>query len=187
MSTYYFKVSGAPNSGVFGIGGYQATVTYNVLPVLGYTPLTGVYSVLNHTLQTALALPRAFGNNTDQRFDYLHKATLFFPSQQDYYQIQSPSAAAGTTFVMHALAWELDVNGLHPVIHVFDAQNFRATDLVKTGGFHTVSLDVRFSTFRTIYQPVRPGGRLCSNPATSMLHHRVSPLRALHPGTRAAG
>ena len=99
-------------------------MTYNVLPVLAWTPLTGVVGdLLNHTLQSALALPRAFGNNTDQRFDYLHKATILTPTQQDYYQIQSPSAPAGTTFVMHALAWELDVNGLHPVIHVFDAQN----------------------------------------------------------------
>jgi hypothetical protein len=40
----------------------------------------------------------------------------------DYYQLQSPAAAAGSTLVMHAIAWSTDSNNLYPAIHVFNAQ-----------------------------------------------------------------
>src|SRR5438046_5193564 len=53
------------------------------------------------------------------------------------------------------------------LVYIFDAQNFWTTDLVKTGGFHMLSLDVRFSIFPTIYQPVRTRGTMGSNPAES--------------------
>jgi hypothetical protein len=118
-STFYFKVSGATHD-VFSTGAFQATIMPSVLPVLNVVPVVG--PLLNNTLSSALVLNRAFGNNNDQRFDYLYKAAIYTPGQQDYYQIQSPSAAAGTTFDMHTLVWARDVNGLHPVIHVFDGQ-----------------------------------------------------------------
>jgi hypothetical protein len=143
FSTYYFTVSAAPNSGIFGTGAYQATVSYNVLPILGYTGLTGVVNnLLNHTLQSALSLPRAFGNNTDQRFDYLQKASIAIPGQQDYYQVQSPNAPAGSTFVLHALVWALDVNGLNPVIHVYDvnANPLPVQVLGNMGGVYSIQI-----------------------------------------------
>jgi Matrixin len=138
-STFYLRVSGATND-VFGTGAFQATIAPSVLPILNVVPLVG--PMLNNTLSSALVLQRAFGNNTDQRFDYLHKSAMYLPGQQDYYQIQSPAAPAGSTFVMHALVWALDVNGLNPVIHVFDAnQNPLPVQILgNTAGLYSIQI-----------------------------------------------
>jgi hypothetical protein len=138
-STFYFKVSGATHD-VFSSGSFQATITPSLLPVLNVVPLVG--PLLNNTINGALTLQRAFGNNNDQRFDYLHKAAIYTAGQQDYYQIQSPAAAAGTTFDMHTLVWALDVNGLNPVIHVFDAnQNPLPVQILgNTAGLYSIQI-----------------------------------------------
>jgi hypothetical protein len=121
-ATYYFRVAGNTND-VFGIGGYQANVSYQSLLGSLTGLLTSVLPIVGNTLSNALQLSPAFPNKTDDRFDYLYKATIALPFQTDYYQIQSPNGPAGTTYTTHALAWELSPNGLHPIIHVFDAQH----------------------------------------------------------------
>jgi hypothetical protein len=119
-ATYYFRVAGnSPD--VFGVGSYQVDITYQSLTNVITGILNPVLPVVGNTLSTALQLAPAFPNKQDNRFDYLYRATIALPAQTDYYQIQSPNAAAGTSFTMHTLAWELSPNGLHPIIHAFDA------------------------------------------------------------------
>ena len=121
-ATYYFRVAGNTND-VFSIGGYRANVSYQSLLGTLTGLLTSALPIVGNTLSTALQLSPAFPNKADDRFDYLYRATIALPLQTDYYQIQSPNGPAGTTYTMHALAWELSPNGLHPIIHVFDAQH----------------------------------------------------------------
>jgi hypothetical protein len=124
---YYVKVSGATNN-VFGMGGYQMNISYNSLltwlvsdVVFPLVDLVG--GVLYSTINTALPLPSAFGpDKTDQRFDYLWRADLPTSTSTNYYQVQSPANGSASSFVMHVMTWEMDPNGLHPIIHAFDGQ-----------------------------------------------------------------
>jgi predicted Zn-dependent protease len=124
---YYVKVSGA-TSNVFGMGGYQMNISYQSLltwlisdVVFPLVDLVG--GVLYNTINTALPLPSAFGpDKTDQRFDYLWRADLLTSTDTNFYQVQSPASCSASSFTMHVIAWEMDPNGLHPVVHVFDAQ-----------------------------------------------------------------
>jgi hypothetical protein len=124
---YYVKVSGATNN-VFGMGGYQMNISYQSLltwlvsdVVFPLVDLVG--GVLYNTINTALPLPSAFGpDKTDQRFDYLWRADLLTSTDTNYYQVQSPANGSASSFVMHVMTWEMDPNGLHPIVHVFDGQ-----------------------------------------------------------------
>jgi hypothetical protein len=126
LSTYYIKVTDATSS-VFGIGSYRVYLSYQS-PVITLEsnvvfPLVNTIGHLYDTAQNALPLVPTFGaNKPDQRFDYVWRDSITDSTDQNFYQIQSPAAPSGTSFVMHALAWEMDPNGLHPVIHVYDAQ-----------------------------------------------------------------
>jgi hypothetical protein len=122
-ATYYFRVAGNTND-VFSVGSYQTVVSYQSL----VGTLTGLLTnlilpIVGNTLSSALVLGPAYPDKTDQRFDYLYKAIMALPGQTDYYQFQAPAAPQGTSYTMHVLAWELSANGLHPEIHVFDAQH----------------------------------------------------------------
>ena len=126
LSTYYIKVTDATSS-VFGIGSYRAYLSYHnaamSLESHMVFPLVNTIGHLYDTIQNALPLLPTFGaNKPDQRFDYVWRDSITDSTDRNFYQIQTPAAANGTSFVMHALAWEMDPNGLHPVIHVYDAQ-----------------------------------------------------------------
>jgi hypothetical protein len=116
------------------------------------TTLTGILTSLvdntltNTTLNTASLLLPTEANKTDQRFDYVHEANINFLAQQHFYQIQAPAAAGNGSYVMHALAWGMDVNGLQPVIHVFDANQNPVAVQVLTNGGGTYSLQIANAT-----------------------------------------
>jgi Matrixin len=127
-STYYIKVSDATSS-VFGIGSYRMYLSYHnaVTSLESHVvfPLVNTVGHLYDRIDKALPLLPTFGankNKPDQRFDYVWRDSITDSTDQNFYQIQSPDAPTGTSFVMHAIAWEMDPNGLHPVVHVFDAQ-----------------------------------------------------------------
>jgi Matrixin len=125
-STYYIKVTDATSS-VFGIGSYRVYLSYHdsVTSLESHVvfPLVNTVGHLYDRIQNALPLLPTFGaNKPDQRFDYVWRDSITDSTDQNFYQIQSPDAPSGTSFVMHAIAWEMDPNGLHPVVHVFDAQ-----------------------------------------------------------------
>jgi len=125
-STYYIEVTDATSS-VFGIGSYRAYLSYHdsVTSLESHVvfPLVNTVGHLYDRIQDALPLLPTFGaNKPDQRFDYVWRDSITDSTDQNFYQIQSPAAPSGTSFVMHALAWEMDPDGLHPVIHVYDAQ-----------------------------------------------------------------
>jgi Matrixin len=126
LSSYYIKVTDATSS-VFGIGSYRVYLSYhNLVTTLESNVLFPLVNLVGHlydTIQTALPLLPAFGEDKpDQRFDYVWRDSITDSTDKNFYQIQSPSAPCGTSFVMHTIAWEMDPNGLHPVVHVFDAQ-----------------------------------------------------------------
>jgi hypothetical protein len=129
-ATYYFKVDKATPD-VFGVGAYQVNVAYHSLTSL----LSGVLSspldntLTNTVLNLASVLVPALTNKTDQRFDFVHEGSINFLTPQHYYQI-------------HAPAWGTDVNGLAPVIHVFDANGkpLSVQVLANGGGFYSVQI-----------------------------------------------
>jgi hypothetical protein len=127
-STYYVKVTGSPDSGVFGVGSYQLNVGYQYGSLsLGSIVNTasnvasGLTNFAHNTLATALPLVENSITGLDLRFDYLAKGNIATATTADYYQVQSPDSANGGTEVMIAMVWALDVNGLNSRIHVFDA------------------------------------------------------------------
>jgi len=135
-ATYYFKVDHESND-AFSVGTYQVKITYQSLTWL----LTGILSspldntLTNTLLQTASLLLPTEANKTDQRFDYVHQASINILAPQHFYQFQAPSAATGGAFVMHALVWGTDSNALQPVIHIFDSQdNPVALQVLANGG-----------------------------------------------------
>jgi hypothetical protein len=151
-ATYYFKVTNA-TADVFGVGAYQVNVTYQSLTSL----LTGILAspldntLTNTLLQTASLLLPTNANRTDQRFDYYHEASIGLLAPQHYYQIKSPSAPAGVSYVMHALAWGTDVNGLAPLVHVFDASKNPVPVQVLANGGGLYSLQIPNATPSATY------------------------------------
>jgi hypothetical protein len=142
-ATYYFKVNGA-TADVFSVGAYQANVTYqNLVTVLtGILASTVDNTLTNTLLQTATRLLPLESTKSDQRFDFIHEASINFLTPQHYYEIQAPASATTDSYTMHAIAWGTDSNGLAPVIHVFDAnQNPMAVQvLANGGGFYSVQI-----------------------------------------------
>jgi hypothetical protein len=158
--TYYIKADSASHD--FGIGAYRLDVGYQSL--LGSLVSNVTYPVVHiagqtiNSIQNALPLPLAFGpDRTDQRFDYVWRAGLVMPIETDYYKIQSPAASSTTTFVMHALAWEMDPNGLHPVLHVFDSEGrpLALDVLTNSEGMYTVQVR-NLAPSTTYYVEVAP-------------------------------
>jgi hypothetical protein len=151
-ATYYFKVTNA-TADVFGVGAYQVNITYQSLTSL----LTGVLAspldntLTNTLLQTASLLLPNNASRTDQRFDYVHQASINLLTPQHYYQIQSPAAETGTTFAMHVLAWGTEANGLAPVIHVFDAAQRPVPVQVLANGGGLYSLQIPNTTPSATY------------------------------------
>jgi Matrixin len=131
-STYYLRVTGA-NSSVFGIGDYQLNVTNHYWLLSLGTILNLADGLLNTTFATADHL-LSQNPGTDQRFDYFSQGTQYSSNNGEYYVVQSPSNASGASENMVALAWGLDVNGLEPRLHVFDAhQNPIAVQVIANG------------------------------------------------------
>src|SRR5262249_17151810 len=142
-ATYYFEVNHS-TSDPFSVGTYQIDVTYQNLGscLTGVFP-SPIYNTLTKTARkTASVLRPDQPNQTDQRFDYTHQASINILGPQHYYQIQAPSLPAGGTFAMHALAWGTDANALQPVIHVFDGQNnpIAIQVLANGGGLYSLQL-----------------------------------------------
>jgi hypothetical protein len=139
-ATYYLRVGGA-TSNVFGIGSYQLNLTYHYgLLSLG-TVLNLTTTVLNNTFSTAQHL-LSQNPGTDQRFDYFVQGNQASSTGGEYYVVQSPSSSSGATENLVAIAWGLDVNGLQPRLHVFDAnQHPIAVQVIADGsGTYTVQL-----------------------------------------------
>jgi hypothetical protein len=76
--------------------------------------------------------------------------------------MQSPAAAAGATESMAAIVWGLDVNGLQPRLHVFDAnQNPVAAQVLANGaGTYTIQLPnaVPNASYYVEVTAANPGG-----------------------------
>ncbi|MFL5243388.1 MAG: matrixin family metalloprotease [Gemmataceae bacterium] len=143
FATYYFKVDNATPD-VFGVGSYQIKVAYQSLTSL----VSGVLSspldntLTNTVLNLATVLLPDLANKTDQRFDYVHEASINLLAPQHYYQIQAPAASAAGPYVLHAIAWGTEVNGLAPVIHLFDGNGkpLSVQVLANGGGFYSVQI-----------------------------------------------
>jgi predicted Zn-dependent protease len=125
LSTYYIEVSHATTA--FDVGSYNAVVTYRG----AFLSLGGVVSTLNYvvdyglngTILTATKLLPLFTVQNDQRFDYVYRANISGPTDNDFYQVQAPaSPTAGTIWTMHTMVWAADSNMLHPEIHLFDSK-----------------------------------------------------------------
>src|SRR5205085_3194141 len=107
-------------SSVFGVGNYQLNVTNHYGLISLGTVLNLTTNVLNGTLGTAQHLVSQ-NPGTDQRFDFFVQGNQSSSSGGEYYQMQSPASPAGGQENMAAIVWGLDVNGLQPRLHVFDA------------------------------------------------------------------
>ena len=125
LSTYYIEVSHATTA--FDVGSYNAVVTYRgALLSIGGVVSTLDYVVdhgLNSTISTATKLLPLFTVQNDQRFDYVYRANISGPTDNDFYQVQAPAAStSGTIWTMHTIVWAADSNLLHPEIHAFDSK-----------------------------------------------------------------
>jgi hypothetical protein len=151
-ATYYFKVTNA-TADVFGVGAYQVNIAYQSLTSL----LSGILAspldnaLTNTLLQTASILLPSNASRTDQRFDYVHQASINLLAPQHYYQIQAPASVNGAPLVMHALAWGTDANGLAPVIHLFDASQKPVPVQVLANGGGLYSLQIPNATPKATY------------------------------------
>ena len=106
-------------------------------------PLVNTIGHLYDRIQDAIPLLPTFGQNkTDERFDYVWRDSITDSSDQNFYQIQSPPAPSGTSYVMHALAWAMDPDGLHSVIHVYDGQQNPIALQVLANGDGTYSIQI---------------------------------------------
>jgi hypothetical protein len=154
LRTYYFEVAGA-TPGVFGIGSYLANATYQYNNGLISTVVKGlvgfVGNTLNDTLATATWLLPAFPGKTDRRFDYLYRANLSASSGKDYYGFAAPAGPAGATETLNILTWAADVSGLHPVVHVFDANGNPTPVQVLSNAAGLYSLQVPNAPLNTVY------------------------------------
>src|SRR5205823_131023 len=94
----------------------------------------GVVNALNYTLATALRLDSQ-NPGTDRRFDYFVQGNQISATGAEYYLVKSPPSASGGPVNMVAIVWGLDVNGLQPRLHVYDAnQNPIAVQVIANGG-----------------------------------------------------
>jgi len=139
-ATYYLRVGGA-TSNVFGIGSYQLNITNHYWLISLGTVLNLTTAVLNGTFATAQHL-LSQNPGTDQRFDYFVQGNQANSSGGEYYVVQSPSTSSGASENLVTTVWGLDVNGLQPRLHVFDAnQHPLAVQVIANGsGTYTVQL-----------------------------------------------
>jgi hypothetical protein len=139
-STYYLRV-GSATSSVFGVGSYQLNITNRYGLISLGTVLNLTTTVVNDTFATAQHL-LSQNPGTDQRFDYFVQGNLTNSNGGNYYVVQSPASLNGGLENMAAIVWGLDVNGLQPRIHVYDAhQNPIAVQVIANGsGTFTVQL-----------------------------------------------
>src|SRR5205823_9589021 len=105
------------------------------------TVLNLTTAVLNGTFATAQHL-LSQNPGTDQRFDYFVQGNQASSSGGEYYVVQSPSSSSGASENLVATVWGLDINGLQPRLHVFDAnQHPLAVQVIANGsGTYTVQL-----------------------------------------------
>src|SRR5262249_29455132 len=110
-------------------GSYQLSIQYlspgrTVSAITSISPLLAAVVNdlnLNNTLNTATSLLLRSPTKQDLRFDYTYSGRINDSTDKDYYKIQSPGFAAAGPVKMNVIVWELDVNGLNPRAHVFDA------------------------------------------------------------------
>jgi hypothetical protein len=163
LSTYYVAVEGA-TADAFAVGGYELDVVQlpavsgllgGLTGALGQVTAPLVEPLLandlhtNDTMLTAALLPLTL-SQVDSRFDLAHRASLSDRSDVDYYRVQAPAAAAGTTTTLTAMVWGVPLRGpasgndprLIPRVHVFDAfgGEVAAEVLVNDGYAYTVQV-----------------------------------------------
>jgi hypothetical protein len=142
---YYIEVS-SPAQDVFGIGRYALSVTFDgrslVDPDSLLSILAGPYDSLsagdlaglltdplavlfnsnlqtNGTFLTAEPLQAEAGYPTNSR--YVTVASLGYPSDAEFYQIQAPQAPAGQTDVLTMGLTAMPINGIVPIATIYDA------------------------------------------------------------------
>jgi hypothetical protein len=155
---YYIEVN-SPAQDVFGIGRYALSVTYDnrsivnpaSLPPILRGPyeslgagdiaglLSGVGDLLfnsnvipNNTFATATTLQSRPGYVADSSYDTI--ASLSGRYDVDFYKIQAPQAPAGQTDVLAVSLTALPVNGIVPVVSVYDASATRVGAKVLLNG-----------------------------------------------------
>jgi hypothetical protein len=141
---YYIRVS-SPRNDLFGIGRYAVAVTFDNLvinPTALPAVLRGPYDTLsqadlsqilsnpgdaffnndfhtNDTFLTSEALTGRAGYPANTRYD--HVASLIDNLDADVFRIQAPQAVTGTPLVVTITLTQMPINGVLPIVSVYDA------------------------------------------------------------------
>ena len=146
LQTYYIEVT-SPATNVFGAGRYALSVTYNNRTIVNPTSLPsilqGPYDSLaagdlvgllgdaanvlfqnnildpNFTLLTAEPLSSQPGYPASSQYNVVASLNSVFPA--DFYRIQAPQATTGPTEVLTVSLAQMPVNGVLPLVSVYDA------------------------------------------------------------------
>lgn len=181
LSTYYIKVESA-RSDVFGVGSYRLEVTPSSPLSLG--SVVGLAGTLlnpdyhsNDTLVTALGLPQLI-TQTDNRFDYVYKASISDAADVDYYSFKAPTPPPGSPNVLSVMVWGLEGGALNPALQLFDPLNrpMVATVLARENGMSV--LQVPHAEPNALY-------KVAVRPATPGSHDRGNYLLGIDFSTRA--
>lgn len=193
LSTYYVKVTSATNT-VFGVGSYQLSINSLV-------PLSSLVNELGSSLNnlstslitnldlngsplTATLLSPVTGlvSPTDPRFDAFITGSIAQSSYVDYYRISAPGSNTSGPVTLTAMAWGIDYpNPLHPIIHIFDANDNPLPVQVITngGGTYTIQLtnvQPNTSYFVEIMPMNSSGSNSTGNYALAIDFHSTAPV-----------
>jgi Matrixin len=179
---YYIEVD-SPATDVFGTGRYAVSVTYNgrsvVNPASLPSILQGPYDSLsagdlagllgnvgnllfqngildlNNTFLTAEPLSSQPGYPSNTQYNVV--ASLNGPSAVDMYRIQAPQAPAGNTDVLTVSLAQMPVNGVLPVVSVYDANtNPVSAEILLNGNGNYVVQATGLTPGETYYLQVSP-------------------------------
>jgi hypothetical protein len=182
FQTYYIEVS-SPATDAFGTGRYALSVTYNdrsiVNPASLPSILQGPYDSLsagdlagllgdvgnllfqngildlNNTFLTAEPLSSQPGYPSNTQYNVV--ASLNGPSAVDMYRIQAPQAPAGKTDVLTVSLAQMPVNGVLPVVSVYDANtNPVSAEILLNGNGNYVVQATGLTPGGTYYLQVSP-------------------------------
>jgi len=124
--SYYIVVDrGMHNE--FGIGGYRLNVQWQTLlatiPNVVNTTLNGVLAAtdLDNTLTAATSLVPAVNGLVSGRWTDVVHGTLADAFDKDYYKVQAPLSADGSSENLVAMAWAQTWTSFNPSIKVYDA------------------------------------------------------------------
>jgi hypothetical protein len=152
--TYYIKVDGA--AGAFGVGAYQMSFGYQLLGLLWLPKFSSILGFLNNgdlnnVLGSALDLNTSGNNATTARGSYLFRETMLSTHDQDFFRITAPSAAGVNGYTLSAVAFAAEVNGLKPVVHLYDSAGRPVAATVLANGSGTYSIQTANATPGSTY------------------------------------